>query len=215
MNDEPLSSYTIRDLDTLRVLSDPLRTQIFDLCAMQPRTVREIAGHLNLAPTRLYYHINLLEKHGLILVDETRRVGNLIEKRYRAVAPTLEIDANLFAIETHQGKENVTTLVRSTLDSARDDLLRSLEARPKTHDPDATPVEREMVLFRLHAYLNDEQAAEFSQRLKTLVDDFNQAGIPGEQTYGLAVAYYPVFYYTGDAAGSSAGPADGEEGPQS
>lgn len=211
MNDTPPSSYTIRDLETLRVLSDPLRTQIFDLCAMQPRTVREIAGRLNLAPTRLYYHINLLEKHGLILVDETRRVGNLIEKRYRAVAPTLEIDGNLFAIETHQGKENVTTLVRSTLDSARDDLLRSLEARSKARDQGATPKEHEVVLFRLHAYLNDERAAEFSQRLKSLVDDFSQADFPGEQTFGLAVAYYPVFYYPDDAAG----PADAEAGPQS
>ena len=41
----------------------------------------EYAGRLGLAPTRLYYHINLLEKHGLLVVDETRTVGNLIEKR--------------------------------------------------------------------------------------------------------------------------------------
>ena len=48
--------------------------KIIELCAARPHTAREMAGRLGLAPTRLYYHINLLEKHGLLVVDETRTV---------------------------------------------------------------------------------------------------------------------------------------------
>ncbi len=212
MNAENISTYRIRDLDTLRVISDPLRSQIYDLCADRPHTVREIAGKLGLSPTRLYYHINLLEKHGLILVDETRRVGNLIEKRYRSVAARLEIDDSLFTIETRQGQEDFFTLVSSVLDSTRDDLLRMLEARSAPHAPDAKRGEHEIVLYHLDSHIPKERAAEFSQRLKALVGEFEQTDLAGEQSYGLTVAYYPVLYYADAAAGSTAGPADPEEG---
>lgn len=199
MNTTEPSTYTIRDLDTLRVISDPLRTQIFDLCVTQPRTVREIAGLLNLAPTRLYYHINMLEKHGLIVVDETRQVGNLLEKRYRAVATKLDIENSLFTMETSQSKESMNTLVRSMLDSTRDDLLRSLDARATARLQGAEPKERELVLYHVGTKVSDERSAEFLQRLKALLSEFEATDMPGEQTYGLTVAYYPVFYYPGQA----------------
>lgn len=195
MNADNNSTYHIRDLDTLHVISDPLRTQIYDLCAEQPRTVREIAGRLGVPPTRLYYHINLLEKRGLLVVDETRTVGNLIEKRYRSIASRLEIDTGLFTIETRQGKENFFTLVRSLLESTRDELLRTLEARSATQKPEAEREEREIVLYHLATHIPKERAAEFSQRLKTLVGDFEGTDQPGEQSYGLTVAYYPVLYF--------------------
>ncbi len=208
MNDETPSSYTIRDLETLRTVSDPLRTQIFELCAEHPSTVREIAERLGLAPTRLYYHINLLEKHGLIAIDETRMVGNLVEKRYRAVAPKLEIDNSLFSIETRQGKENFSSLVHSVLDLTRDELLRTLEARSGSRKPDAEREEQEIVLFHLATHLDPVRGAEFSQRLKSLVSEFEGTDTTGQQTYGLTVAYYPVFYYPNDAAGQPAGEAE-------
>ena len=85
----PAGTFTISDLDTLRVVADPLRNQIVELLIMEPQTVKQIAERLGLAPSKLYYHIGLLEKHGIIEVAETRMVANLQEKDYRAVAHTL------------------------------------------------------------------------------------------------------------------------------
>ncbi len=202
MNAKNLSTHWIRDLDTLRVISDPLRAQIFDLCVAQPRTVREMAGLLGLTPTRLYYHINLLERHGLIVVDETRTVGNLIEKRYRTVATALDIDSSLFNIETHQGKENMFGMVRSTLDSTRDDLLRSVEARAQALAQGAPAIPREVLLNHIVTRLSEERAAEFLGRFKQLMEEFNSADTPQTQPFAMTLAYYPVFYYPDEETGT-------------
>lgn len=192
------SVFWIRDLDTLRVTSDPLRTQIFELCIPQSRTVREIAGLLGLAPTRLYYHMNLLEKHGLIVVEETRMVGNLVEKRYRSAATNLEIDAKLLCCESPHGNENTYGVVQSTLDSARDDLLRSLQARNQALETGAEPHPRPIVLNRVIAHLSDERAAAWTERILQLLADFEQDDAPDQQSFSLTLAYYPVFYYPGE-----------------
>ena len=41
-----------------------------------PPAVNQVAGKLGLSNSRLYYHFNLLEKHGLIEVVETHMVNN-------------------------------------------------------------------------------------------------------------------------------------------
>ena len=63
-NPEP--TMMINDLESLKVFSDPLRNQIMEILAPEKLTINQIAKKLGLAPSKLYYHINLLEKHGLI-----------------------------------------------------------------------------------------------------------------------------------------------------
>jgi len=193
------SAYKIQDLETLRLISDPLRAQILELCATEARTAREMAGRLGLAPTRLYYHINLLEKHGLLVVDETRTIGNLIEKTYRAVAVNLDVDSSLFNFETAQGKENLYGLVTSALDSTRDDLLRSLQARSQALEQGAAPTPRTVMLKRVTARLSEARINEILKRLEALLAEFDQNDGPEDQAYNLTLAYYPVFYYPEDA----------------
>jgi len=201
MNAKTPHTHIIRDLDTLRVVSDPLRAQIFELCASQARTVREIAGLLGLAPTRLYYHFNLLEKHGLIEVAETRTIGNLIEKSYRSVAANLDFDRELLNFDTHQGKENAFGMVRSVLDSTRDDLLRSMEARAEALAQGAIPKSRQVELSRLTVHLSDERASDFLDRFKVLTQEFESADAPGGQAFALTLAFYPVFYFPDEESG--------------
>ena len=85
------TTHMIEDLATLQVIAEPLRAQIFEVLANDMLTVRQVSERLGLTPSRLYYHINLLEQHGLIQVVETRTVMNMIEKVYQAVAPNLEV----------------------------------------------------------------------------------------------------------------------------
>src|SRR5215207_1521313 len=93
-NKEP-KSFRIKDLETLRALSDPLRVQIVELLA-EDLTVKQVAERLGLAPSKLYYHFTTLEKLGLIEVAETRMVANMVEKLYRSSIDTLDVDPSLF-----------------------------------------------------------------------------------------------------------------------
>jgi DNA-binding transcriptional ArsR family regulator len=95
--------FLIQDLETLRAIADPLRNQTLDILIEQPQTVGEAAVKLGLSPSKLYYHFSLLEKHGLIQVCETRQVGNLLEKVYRAVSSNLKIADNLLNFRTPTG----------------------------------------------------------------------------------------------------------------
>jgi len=76
----------IDDLATLRLLSDPLRRGLIEKLGEAPTTVKELARAMEMKPNRLYYHVNLLEDHGLVRVTQTRIVSGIVERTYALVA---------------------------------------------------------------------------------------------------------------------------------
>jgi DNA-binding transcriptional ArsR family regulator len=193
--------FVIKDLETLRVIADPLRPQILELLVHDAQTVKQVAEKLGLAPGKLYYHFSLLEKHGLIEVAETRQVANMIEKLYRATASEIDLEPSLLSFSTDQGKESIHTLLTSALDSTREDLQRSLQARAYNLERGAKPRPRKAFVKRGLSRIPDELADEFSERLLALIDEFESLDDPpraeGEalQSYALTVAFYPSYFY--------------------
>lgn len=202
---QPEVRFVIEDLETLRVMADPLRGQIYEILLNKPANVRQVAEQLGLAPSRLYYHFNMLEKCGLLRVVETRMVSNIQEKLYRSAAYELEIAPGLLDFRTEQGKQSIADLSVNTLDVTRDDLVRSLQARAYLLEQGAVEKPRSIIITRLLASIPDEQADEFHSRLKALLKEFSDAdktGQPGapEQQFALTIAFYPSFYYTSEDA---------------
>jgi DNA-binding transcriptional ArsR family regulator len=194
-------TFVIKDMETLRVIADPLRPQILELLVHDAQTVKQVAEKLGLAPGKLYYHFSLLEKHGLIEVAETRQVANMIEKLYRATASEIDLEPSLLSFSTDQGKESIHTLLTSALDSTREDLQRSLQARAYNLERGAKPQPRKAFVKRGLSRIPDEVADEFSERLLALIDEFESLDdakrIEGEalQSYALTVAFYPSYFY--------------------
>jgi DNA-binding transcriptional ArsR family regulator len=190
-------TYIIRDLETLRVIADPIRNQILEVLQFTPQNTKEVADKLGLAPSKLYYHFNMLEKNGLIKVVETRQVSNLIEKYYQAVAIYFMVDSSLLNFESSEGKENMYTLVESAIDTTREDLMRSLHARSLQIEQGAVEKKRSMMLTRYLSNMGDEKAESFIQRMNDLVEEFMDADTRDskDQTFALTVAMYPSFYF--------------------
>ena len=201
MNEAMNDTFIIQDLDTLKVISDPLRNQILEALILEPLTVNQVAEKLGMTASKLYYHVNLLEKHGLIQVVETRTVSNLIEKVYRAVATRFTLDHDLLSFETPSGQETIYTAVASTLDSTREDVLRSFQARAFNLEQGAEAQLRRAIFNRALSRLTEEKVQDFQNRLNDLVADFEEADMQeaGEnqdlQSYALTVVFYPSFYY--------------------
>ncbi|MBN2385925.1 MAG: helix-turn-helix domain-containing protein [Anaerolineales bacterium] len=191
--------FMINDLETLRVLSDPLRTMILETVESEPQTVKQVAEKLGLAPSRLYYHVNLLEKHGFLTVVERRLVANMVEKIYRATSSRVEIAPDLLDFRTEAGKQAIDNMLLQTIDTTREDLLRSLQTRYRQLEEGAEQRPRSVVVNRSLARLPDERADEFCERLKELLQEFEVAGgdspAPEQQTYALTVAFYPSFRF--------------------
>jgi DNA-binding transcriptional ArsR family regulator len=200
-NNHDDSFYIIRDLETLRVFADPLRAQVFEILAKKPQTVNDVAEKLGLSSSKLYYHFNLMEKHGLIEVVETRLVGNLIEKIYRTVARDLEIDHSLLNFSESGENEGIDEVVHSLLETTREDISRSLQARYRSLAEGAPKVPRRILMNRIQVYLTDEKFHEFEQKLFDLFREFEQADLQtgrdreGVQLFSLAAFLYPSFYY--------------------
>jgi DNA-binding transcriptional ArsR family regulator len=190
--------FQIKDRETLKAMIDPLRTQIFETLIAQPLTIKQVADKLGLSPGNLYYHFNLLEKHGLIRVVETRMVGNLAERLYQSTAAEIDIDPGLISSETPEGQDSIRATISSTIDATRDDLLRSLHARFTLLEQGAQPQSRQVVLSRSVRNVPESRLPEFMLRIQQLFADFDAAvvdpGAPQSRNYALTVVFYPSFY---------------------
>ncbi len=201
-NNQPKDSFIIHDLDTLRVFADPTRSQIYEILAQEPQTVNAVAEKLGLASSKLYYHFNLLEKHGLVKVVETRLVGNLVEKIYSVIARDLEIDHDLLRFSENGEYEGIDEVVRALLETTREDINRSLHARYSSLESGEQKVPRKMLINRVQAYLTEEQVRRFEQKLFDLLEEFEQTesqpdhNREGVQLFSLAAFLYPSFYYS-------------------
>lgn len=198
----PKDMLIIEDLETLRVLADPLRNQIYELLIPAPANVREIAERLGTASSRLYYHMGLLEKHGLIHVVETRMVANMVEKVYRAAAYKIDLAPDLLHFDGGSNREAMTEILTSSIDATREDLLRSVNARLFEVEQGGAPKQpRHVMVSRTTARIADEYANQFRERLTALVEEFMVQDVPSrqpapdDQNYALLVAFYPSFYY--------------------
>ena len=132
----PQAEFVIQDIETLRAISDPLRIRLLELMA-QPQTVKEIAAQLGVGKTKLYYHLNLLEKHGIIRVARTRVVSGIIEKSYQVTAYSYR-PAKELLLRGDEGKEHGVAIVESILDATRTDLTHSLNTGQAALGPGET-----------------------------------------------------------------------------
>jgi DNA-binding transcriptional ArsR family regulator len=200
INEEKLPMIMIKDLETLKVLTDPLRLQIIEVLAPEPQTVNQIAGQLGLSASRLYYHFHLLESSGLVRVVETRMVNNIMEKIYWITADTFEVDKDLLNFTSDAGHDNITRVIIASLEATREDILRSLQARRFALDHGATPNPRDMVIKKIKKRLRIATYQHFVDALNILMKDFSD--LPDEigeedevSYYAVACFLYPSFAY--------------------
>jgi len=191
-----LPQMVISNLETVRVIADPIRLRILELLILEPQPVKRLAASLDMPQTKLYYHVNLLEEHGLIRVVSTRVVSGIIEKQYGAVARSYRIYEALLSLSAAGAADTVDMMFSTMLDGLKDDLRRALASGLIDLREDA-PEEHKLTLIRMPVHLSPERAAELRARLKDLIQEFCpdpealDASAPGSRLYHLLVAYFP------------------------
>jgi DNA-binding transcriptional ArsR family regulator len=197
---KPADLHMIRDLEAAKAIADPLRLQIIEALLNRPLTVNQIAKKLGLAASRLYYHVNTLEKHDLIRVVDTTIHGNLIEKHYRVSAYNFSVDPEIynFDIQENEGVDNLISMALNHLDIVREDFARSIEARAFNLEHGAEPHPRRVIQSRVVIRISDEQVEDFQSRLQDLLKEFEALDEPENTSYqpwAFTVFLYPTFYY--------------------
>ena len=192
--DEPMPEMKITDLETIRVMSDPLRLRILQAMAAdvaEPWTVKRLGAKVELPATKLYYHVNLLEKHGLIRVTGTAIVSGIVESRYAIAARRFDVDRSVFATSTDAG-DALTGLINTIFDSSRDEVLAGLAAgRISTGQSDpADP--RRLTLTKGGAKLSPANVALFRSRIQAVLAEIESDPEPDGLNLAVLVAVYPV-----------------------
>lgn len=194
----PADEFIIQDLETLKVVADPLRLNIIEYLST-PKTVKEVAEKINTPPTKLYYHFNLLEKHDLIKMVFTRIVSGIVEKHYVASAYLYRLAHGLLAPGNSEFEERLETILAGLYGALHHDLRESLKAGVIDVSENAPP-HRRLKLLHGQVYLSPERADEFYARLETLIQEFgmirhtqspDESVAMGKQPYTFLFAWHP------------------------
>lgn len=180
--------YVLRSLEQARILADALRVRILEAYCGEARTTKQLAEILGEKPSKLYHHVDALERVGLVRLERTRQNRGTIEKYYRPVAHLFKADPQLFSSDEADApfEELVTVAFEGAAAEIRDLLRSGNEDR----------LEQEGLLSRAHVRGSARRLAKIRDRMKSLVesmaDDEAEGDEGDEVTYGCLVAFYPL-----------------------
>ena len=171
----------IANLEVLQILVDSQRHRLVSLLIQEPLSARELAERLGLARTRLYYHLELLQRHGIVRVVETRVVAGLEERRYRAVARGFRVDRKLLAGQASEPQ--IADRQAAILEAVAGDLrARALTGTERPGEDDDVLVGRKFLT------LSDARRQELRARLGALLAEYeanDAGGRPTEVAFAL------------------------------
>ena len=148
----------------LRALAHPLRLRLFELFAEAPRTTMQVAQLLGEPPTRLYHHVNALERAGLLRLRETRPNRGTIEKYYESVVAGFKGAGSDVLGHSASARQSARAAVGAVFEQARQDLIASLAEAQDAEGP-------RPVMLRMVFGASPARAAAVRKRLLALVKE--------------------------------------------
>ena len=197
----PKQSIIVSDIDTLKVISDPLRLKILEFIRQanqnnELRTTKQLAQALDMTQPKLYYHIKQLEKHGFIQIADTKIVSGIVEKHYQVTAQSIQIDPTIFTVETavDEQAQSILNMLKANFEITYQDVQSFL-----TCDESETADRlkgHHLYLSHELARLNLSQVEAFKDRLQALVDEFTQMSLPADDepsaVYRFSATLHPT-----------------------
>ena len=177
--------YKIRDLEQVRLLSDPLKLRLLQAFAESAKTTKQTAAELGESVTKLYRHVDALHDVGLLEVVEEKQKRGTIERTFRAVAQRFEADHSLFSdAESNEG----TDVAREMLRVSEAEILDVLA---KAHDDD----EEQAIVMRIRGKATPEKIAELRATLQEWLDSVptnEQSAAEDAREIGGLIAFYQI-----------------------
>jgi DNA-binding transcriptional ArsR family regulator len=191
-------SMTISDRETVKVVLNPTRTRLITALAQEERTVKELSTILGQEQTKLYYHIKLLLKAGIIVAVGERQIGNLTETSYVCAAKSYTVDPAIAeGLDEEGGPESTAASFISMLRSSLFASCRRIGERKKEKRAGADEEARkeaEAITMLIETFrLGKGEAKEFVARLQSLIAEFESrnAGEESSPFYELGFALFP------------------------
>jgi DNA-binding transcriptional ArsR family regulator len=191
-------SYTLKNLDQIKVLADPLRIRILEAFC-QERTTKQVAEILGEKPTKLYHHVDTLEKVGLIALARTRQNRGTVEKYYLAVARTFQADSCAFQPK-EKGASEKSGAILQMISTIFDTTSHELAALAAQGEDARKPIEDEALVSFLEIRASKAQLEEVRAKLHEIIQSLAAAKEDAAESdeeaeegrYRLTLAYFPL-----------------------
>ncbi len=192
---EVTEEFVVDDLEVLKAIAHNTRLDILQ-SLKHPKTVKEIAQRLDIAATKLYYHVNLMEKHGLIQVVETNIVSGIIEKKYQVTARNYRLQDGLLTEGADHSAE-IDLMLGAIFSTTRSEIKRSIKAKQMG----LTKEDKRGLLWHSGVQLTPAQFTEFHEQFEKLLREMeaqskqnkgNDQNIDANH-FGITVAFYPIY----------------------
>jgi DNA-binding transcriptional ArsR family regulator len=177
---------TLSDLKQVRALADPLRMRILGaLC--EERTTKQVAELLHEKPTRLYHHVDALERAGLVQLTKTRPKRGTVEKYYRSVARTFEGRIST-GRQSEASREAIDDVMAAAFATTSAEVSQLLERG------NASTLSEEGILTFLEIRATRSEIEKVRRRLHAALDAAREEGnsSPRDERYRLTIAFYPL-----------------------
>jgi DNA-binding transcriptional ArsR family regulator len=192
MNDSKIKeSLTLKDLDQIKALADPLRLQVLEAFCHKPMTTKQVAVLLEENPTKLYHHVDILERAGLIRLVKTQQNRGTVEKYYQGSAKKFAVDRKLFEVgcgEESSG-DDLANALTSVLELSISEIRKSIAA--KLIRPDAKP--RTAMAASALITTTAHQTERLMDKIKGWMGELHfAADRDGDMVYRMTIAFHPV-----------------------
>jgi DNA-binding transcriptional ArsR family regulator len=175
-------------LQELRALAHPLRLRMLELFAGEPRTTMQVAALMGEPPTRLYHHVNALERAGILKLRSKRQVRGTTEKYY--VLALHQLGVAKAGDLTPGSRAAVRGVAMAILDEARAELLASL-ANPRGLSKATAPIWLRMVV-RVPASQQSRARRHMRAMIKTIRRDLKHCADPDAPRWALTLGFAPT-----------------------
>jgi DNA-binding transcriptional ArsR family regulator len=177
---KPLALTSFRQMTAL---AHPLRFRAFECLADVPRTGKQLAELLHKQPTRLYHHLGVLERAGLVRRVGTRKNRGTTEQYFQAVSDRIVVDRGLFREKLSAGRALFGQVLAVTFDELIE--AEGVSGRASSRPP--------IMLKRLRIRCAPKRMDELNRRLQAWLADFEQASdAAADNEYADTVALYPT-----------------------
>jgi len=185
-------AYTLKDLEQIKVLADPLRIRVLEAFC-QERTTKQVADLLGEKATKLYHHVDALERVGLISLSRTRQNRGTVEKYYLAVARTFRADSRAFQPRA-KGRSEKSAALRQMMSNIFDTTSAELAALLDQGQDAVKGIEEEGIVSFLEIRASRAELEEIRRKLQEIIQSLTEddARSEGDGRYRLTLAYYPL-----------------------
>lgn len=178
-------TYRIRDLDQVRLLSDPLKLRLLQAFAESAKTTKQAAAELDENVTKLYRHVDALHDAGLLAVVREQQKRGTVERTFRAIAHRFEADHSLFT-EAHG--DDSSNAIREMLRISEAEILDVMANAGEEEDEKA-------IVMRIRGRATPEEIARLRTTLKAWLDtitDGDHRASDETVEFGGLIAFYQI-----------------------